>query len=229
MFLREIEITPELEEELSKVAIIVAHDRRELRQKSAILKDSLPVTAAGQMLDYLLRQWRGSDATWAELRGKKILDLGSGSVYSRDIFDTFYPHFSRLCAVNGAKVVGIDVHSQSHQDEKLFTGIKTDIVGLVMEEGLHNHPALLGSSFDIIHSQNFVGWNAQPAVKDYLRSLGVTQEDFENRLLEQCGTLLSEGGIMTIDRRDSRSLPIFYGRLNGQISEYPYTPAVRVK
>ena len=229
MFLHEIEITPELKDELNKAGIVVVHDYGDLLLKSRSLENSVKVRVAGQMLDSLLRHLRGYETPWSELRGKKVLDLASGSVFSKASFGAWNPHFSRLCAVNGARVVAMDINPQGPYDEKLFTGIKADIVDLVVNIGLPNHPGLQEASFDVIHSQQFVGGDPQPEVLSYLKSLGIDKEGFENKLLEQCGALLTEGGIMTIDRRNRHYLPIFYRKLNGQIDELPYTPPARGK
>jgi len=223
MFSIDTEITPELEADLKRADIIIAHSWNEVSLKSETLKDPLSALTASQNLDHLLLRWEGYDTTWAELKGKKVLELASGSIFSRNFLCTYYPHFSRLCSLNGADVIAMDINPQGKLDQQLFTGVKVDIINLVMEGGLHNHPLLSKATFDIINSTNFVGWNMLPDVEDYLRSTTprITREEFENKLLKQCAELLSEEGIMTIDTRDRNYMPIYYVKSEGQLIKLP--------
>lgn len=202
--LTEREITPELEAELRRQHIIVAHSEAEVREKTRAIKDVLMTAdVEASSLELILRRWKGYGTPWSVLQGMRVLDLAAGSRYSRDFFgDAWYPQFARLCALNGAEVLAIDINPQGGFDKELFTWVSADLVAVVVNGGLQSLPELQGKKFDLINSANFIGHNFCPELPNYLARHRVRMSDFEKYLADQAGELLAEGGAMYLGFRD---------------------------
>ena len=173
-------------------------------------------------LSKLLRRWKNRADVFTVLEGSNILDLASGSEYYRDFFlQGWPPFFARLCAVNGANVIAIDICNQTELDQQLFACVKLDLIDAVMNSTLGNNPFLEGKNFDIIYCSNFVGGNPVPYLERDLVGVGIKQEGFERKLFSQCSNLLSEGGVMTLDLRDNQNWQKYHKKIKGQIIDLP--------
>ncbi len=223
MFL-EGEITPQLEELMKHAGIVMARNYGELPDESSGLPIDtiIGLSEAGKDLNLLLGNSSLDRRPWDELRGKRVLDLGAGSIHSGSFLKRYPPCFARICAINGAEVIAIDIHPQGEVDNQLFTGVRADLVEVVFGKGLQHHPALKDKKFDLIHSSDFVGLNSSPDLDRQLLNENMFIDIFERRLLFQCAILLAEGGIMTLDIRGEHLLPIFYRKTNGEIEEAVY-------
>lgn len=212
MFLDQ-EITPELAAEMHKQMIVIAHSKAEAEEKTIDVRTSPHTTAnlAASSLQHILDIWKGPDMPWSVLKGKRVLDLASGSGYSRDLSGCiWYPQFARLCAINGADVVAVDFYPQRGLDQKLFTWADADLVNVVLGKGLKSMPVLAGREFDLIYSENFVGVNYFQDLFDRLVHKGIRMRDFEKALLNQAGELLAEGGLLSLDTTTKKGLPAHY-------------------
>jgi SAM-dependent methyltransferase len=156
------------------------------------------LSGSDSQLDIILRAWK-EDASWYQLLGLRVLDIASGSVLSSSFLSDWDPQFSRICAHNGARVIALDINTQSENDSKLFTWMKTDLVEVVLGGGLHSLPILQNKQFDLIHSSNFVGNNPSPDLEKRLSQLDVDTREFEMRLFAQAEEILAEGGAITLD------------------------------
>lgn len=127
----------------------------------------------------------------------------------------WYPHFARLCAINGANVTAVDITPQGGYDTRLFTATSTDLVSAVIADNLPSLPEIADHQFDIIHSSNFVG-NMPHYIMMQLIRLGVGIKEFEGRFFNQAGKLLAEEGIMSLDLRDQGKL-IYHTKKEGKL------------
>lgn len=214
MFLDQ-EMTPELVLAIQEQMIVIAHSKAEAEEKTIDVRTSPHTTAnlAASSLQGILDIWKGPNTPWSVLKGKRVLDLASGSGYSRDLSGCiWYPQFARLCAINGADVVAIDFYPQRGLDQKLFTSADADLVNVVLGTGLKSMPVLAGREFDLIYSENFVGVNYYQDLFNRLTYKGIRMRDFEKAFLNQAGELLAEGGLLSLDTTDKNGLPIRYTR-----------------
>lgn len=226
MFSPEFALTPEEAEQFKRNRVVIAHSEDEAREKQTALaaagfKDSSPsdITSTAFYLEDLLRNWKGRGTPWSTLKDKRVLDLGAGSIYSRDLFgDIWYPHFARLCAVNGAEVIAIDVAPQGPVDKELFTEVRADLVDVILNEGLPHHPALVGREFDVIFSKSTIGFTFAPRIQFRLENDGIHPQELQMRALEQCSVLLAEGGIMNLDIRDQHLNQVYYVKSGGVVT-----------
>lgn len=212
MFLDQ-EMTPELVQAMQEQMIVIAHSKAEAEEKTMDVRTSPHTTAnlAASSLQDILDIWKGSNTPWSVLNGTRVLDLASGSGYSRDLSGgMWYPQFARLCAINGADVVAIDFYPQRGLDQKLFTWADADLVNVVLGKGLRSVPVLAGREFDLIYSENFVGVNPYQDLVDRLVHKGIMMRDFEKALLNQAGELLAEGGLLSLDTTNT----------NGSLARY---------
>jgi SAM-dependent methyltransferase len=90
------------------------------------------------------------------IAGKKILDLGCGSVKSSEIDggggQDYEAWFLRMCAFFGSSnLVGIDIYDQDPKDRLVYDHKVANLVMLLKGEGLIRF--LAGQTFDIIHTQ----------------------------------------------------------------------------
>lgn len=154
------------------------------------------VLNAGLDLDLLMRKWRGIDS-WADLWGKRVLDLASGSSDPE-----WPPTFARLCTFNGAYVTVVDIKPQNERDIKTFKSITADLVTAVTEGKLGE---LVGEEkYDIIHSSFFVGYNPAPELWMRTVSSKFSIEDFQKLMFCKAFDLLSEGGVISLGEKDSK-------------------------
>ena len=213
------EVTPELSRELLKQQIVIARSQHEALVMGKVMATGLEVPAlnASMDIDNILTAWKGLLTPWTILNGLSVLDLASGSADNHDMFTTRYPHFSRLCAINGADVVAIDANPQSGFDETMFSWAQADLVNAVLGEGLKSLPILQGREFDIIYSADFVGVNPCPELPRQLARHGIGRAEFEKAFLQQAGELLTEGGVMSLDDYDEKWLPNYYTRKGSDI------------
>ncbi len=166
-------------------------------------EDRFAANAAYDM-DRVIREWIKIDErrpSWFKISGARVLELGSGSLHavSRSRIETiYYPHFARFAAMNGAQVTAVGIVGQSLWDQTMFTGIKADLIPLVMNEKLSKLFEHV-KKFDIIHSGSFVGDALDPSLQRNLESARIYKDDFEERLVEESAKILAEGGI--IDHR----------------------------
>lgn len=220
---REMEMTPELLEEFRRQQIVVAYSSREVRDREEELKSEWKTAGIeASRLNHILETWKGRNTPWSVLRGLRVLDLASGSGYTRDWFGyIWYPQFARLCAVNGADVVAIDSNPQRGLDQQLFTWAAEDLVAAVMDGGLGNLPVLQGKKFDLIDSANFIGGNYCPELPQQLSRYNIGVDDYEQRFANQAGTLLSEGGVMSLDIWDKNFDRIIQTKRNGALVRLP--------
>jgi hypothetical protein len=213
------EVTPELGRELIKQQIVVARSSDEARIMGRAIGNSFDITvdSSAIILTDILKAWKGVGASWQELKGLRVLDLASGSGNSHDGYGTWYPHFSRLCAINGANVVAIDVNPQRGLDETMFAWAQEDLVDVVLNGGLKSMPILQEKEFDIIHSANFVGTNFFPELPTQLSQHGVSMPDFEKTFAQQAKALLTEGGVIFLGDLDERWDPIIYTKRESDV------------
>lgn len=194
-------------EALKSEGIILASNIDDYSRESKNIKPGEDGWAQALYLDELIRVWGKNNKDWkTALKGKKVLDIAAGSAYSKDgTGHIWYPHFSRICAVNGADVTAIDINEQKGFDETLFKSIRGEIISMVTGEGLPQHPILQGQKFDIIYSNNFVGSNISPWLQDGLHNKGITYDDFFSKLKQQSESILAEGGVLRLgDREDTK-------------------------
>jgi hypothetical protein len=130
----------------------------------------------------------------------------------------YYPHFSRLCAINGANVVAVDASSQRGLDEAMFTWAAADLIKVVLGQGLRSLPVLQGKEFDVVHSSDFVGFNPCPTLWSQLFNHGTRVDEFEKLFFQQAGELLTEGGVMYLGNHDKKGyFPILHTRRGNNI------------
>lgn len=204
------EVPPNVEKILRKYGeaaffrqgIIIAYSQREAKKRA--IESGIETDSASSYLSDIVRKWKGPKVSWSMLKGARVLDLGSGSS------EGHRPHFARLCAINGARVMAIDVNPQSKVDQELFDSIAANLVDVVLDRGLKNLPALKGSEFDIINSTNFVFFNFAPGLDGDLSRRGIEMKQFEEMLFAQTCEVLAVDGIMTLDQRESNYEQIFY-------------------
>lgn len=191
-----------------------AHNLDDLTQKTEGLREDVKIAIDNVGLDaqMLMRKWKGENS-WEELKGKKVLDLASGSALGKIQWN---PYFSRLCAYNGASVTAVDILPRADPDQKLFRGVTADLVSTVMKAKLAE---ILGNeSFDVIHSYSFVGFNPSPDLLEKLDKVKITEKDFRQALLEQSFGLLSEGGIISLDEKDyGKGEFVYYTKREGKL------------
>ncbi len=207
---KDIQNIPGLAEVLKSEGIVIAHNITELEDSPWPLKASAGIVLirAGEDLNRLLQLWWAKPmVNWSALEGKSVLDLASGSALNKEkrlSGHIWYPHFARLCAVNGADVTVVDKYLQGEIDRELITEVQIDLVEYVIHDELSNHPALRNRTFDIIHSANFIGPRADPGLANAIRSNtgGMPQRAFEMLMLKQCVPLLAPGGILDLDTVD---------------------------
>src|SRR5581483_7559848 len=121
-------VSTDSEVQLREAGIIVAHNRDELSSKAKGVPNEFYLITAGADLDDILERW-GKQGNWDQvLKGKRVLDLGAGSVNSRYQGRDWTPDFARLCAVNGAQVTAVDINPQGPEDKQLFTEFQADLV-----------------------------------------------------------------------------------------------------
>lgn len=211
--------SPSLEEEMRRENIVFASDGLEALSLAAEIPNNEFLVCAVGDLDFLLNRLLRIDEScpsWRQLEGVRVLDLAAGSCNTHYSGATYEPHFSRLCAVNGAEVVAIDIRKQSEHDKMLFQPIEADLVQLVQEGQLAEIPELSGRRFDIIHSSAFVGWNPDPQLEG---RLGTRTEIamFEEKLILECTKLLAEGGVMSHDDNPIWKGRVSYRKINGSL------------
>jgi hypothetical protein len=145
------------------------------------------------------------------LRGKNILDLGSGSVNTPYfLFNSFEPLFSRACLEKGAQVIGIDIHPQG-PDEK-FNWIQADFIELVRNNKLASLLAENGfPKVDIAHISNVF---TSPEYMTSLKNLRIRPNDFQQELLGQLLGLISENGYLFLS--DAKN--IIYQKKEGKFN-----------
>lgn len=191
---------PIQESQVSRIdQALQAHNLGDLIERTADLDRSIKIAInnTGLDLEVLMKKWKGEDS-WGELEGKKVLDLASGSGLGQP---QWQPFFARLCANNGAIVTAVDILPQTGSDKKLFHGVTADLIPAVMERKLSE---IVGNErFDIIHSYSFIGFNPSPDLLERLEELKITEIDFVKVLLDQSLNLLTEGGIISLDEKNS--------------------------
>lgn len=190
------------DEELRRQKVVVAYNRGEAWREGLELQDEgssdIPADVAASLLDLLLIRWKGLNTQWSKLRGKRVLEIASGSASGKTASGDWYPHFARLCAINGADVVALDARPQVGIDRILFTSEVVDLVDAVLSRGLPSLPVLEGRKFDLIHSANFIGRNCLPQLPEQLSLKGVSLTEYSQALHDQAGSLLADGGIMNL-------------------------------
>lgn len=219
----EMEMTPELLEEFRRQQIVLAHSENEVYDRERDLKSECKTAGiAAIRLNHILETWKGRNTSWSVLRGLRVLDLASGSGYTRYWFgDIWYPQFARLCAVNGADVVAIDSCPQCGLDQQLFTWAAEDLVAAVIDGGLGSLPVLQGRQFDLINSANFIGANSCPELPHQLSRYHVGFDDYEQRFVDQTAGLLVKGGVMSLDLWDKKLDHIIHTKENGALVRLP--------
>ena len=166
----------------------------------------------------LLYEMLGSEAkrtTFAQwIRGKRVLDIASGSVGSTTIIE-WMPNFARYCSQHGAQVTALDINRQYGADACLFEWAAVDLVHQVTI-GLNRVPVLQGKTFDFIYSNNFVGDNPAP---DLIRRLGSRNslQLFEATLLDQAADLLSAGGYLFFGEMTAEGWYIIYQKVGNEL------------
>ena len=166
-------------------------------------------------IDRIINEYYQTDQRspqWSVLKGLRVLDIGSGSMNSASQFMIYYPQFARLCAMNGAKVTAIDNVKQSSFDHTLFREIVTDVIPSVNEGRFSQVTGLAGEEFDIINSRYFVGWNPDPHVYNRLHNSFKGLAAFESALIEECGKITAENGVVDLDFEDH-----YFRKLNGEL------------
>lgn len=193
--------------------VIVAHSLDELEEKAKGLPYYYDINSHGIVLDTMIRKWRGRQESWEVLKGRRVLDIGSGSAIGKEF--VWHPYFARLCAVNGAKVTALDISPQSDLDAELFHGITVDLIPIVVEGRLAE--ILDEREYDFIHSSEFVGVNPAGELQVLEMNSSFSVRDFEGRLFAQCSALLSEGGVMCLDQADQNGQGVYYTKKAGEI------------
>lgn len=200
--------------------IVFAFSLGELSIKIGDMPFGGPIIIAGIELELLLEKWKGKSGAWGELRRKKVLDIASGSAANSYALldEKWYPHFARLCAVNGALVTAIDEYPQVGSDVKLLRGIRTNLIPAVVDGKLAE---LVGiqERYDIIHSAAFVGYNFSPQLLNELRRLKISMEDFRQALFRQSFDLLAEGGIISLEEEDENRELVYYTKKDGKLTQ----------
>jgi len=153
--------------------------------------------AAVRMSEIALRlgSARRETAAWNAVSKKRVLDLGCGSSERIDGF-IYGPYLARLLSAQGAIVFGIDLGKPFPEDAEIYTHIKTDIIPLVMTKTLHALPQISDMQFDIVDADAFVGENPSPTLVSKLKSLGYTEREFSQLLLQQIAEMTTDGGII---------------------------------
>ena len=143
-----------------------------------------------------------------ELIGKRVLDLGCGSVYSKDTMgvwkwiqkgfpsgQVFPPWYLRMAAFAGAHGTGIDI---APNDNEPFTAITADLTDRSVLTGLPS------GAFDIVSNNMFTAPSGgkedrgvtSPFLFETLGSLAEVHA-FNTFLREQVCRLLVDGGVYT--------------------------------
>lgn len=214
-----IELTPEIKKQLVAEGVVFASNWDELPSAGDQLFNQRGILTAGQRLDAVVAKWKGlpqySPTDWSLLHGARVLDIASGSYLSDLVGMTYYPHFARLCAVNGAQVTALDIEAQSITDLMLFQGVKVDLIPLIIEERLSSLPQLQDRKFDIINCSNFVGRTPLRNLVYELRRRRVNLLSFEWSLLSQCFELIAEGGLISLQLEDSNMREVYHQKVDG--------------
>jgi SAM-dependent methyltransferase len=217
-------LSPFTQKELDYNNAVFATSFPDLKQKAKEYGDrDRWIYAAGANITSLLTAWKGQrDPAWSLLKGAKVLDLGSGANLMRQ--EGYPPHFARLCAMNGAEVVAIDVRDQSPWDLRLFDGVKADIAQLVASHRLTTLPNLDGKKFDLINSHGLVGSNPAEGMVTAILQNELILHEFEDKLKTQLEEVLNEQGVMMLGEED-RWTPnppfyfIIYKKINGVVQK----------
>lgn len=217
------EITPELQKELYEQHFVLARNLDEAIAGALEIcpdKDKpdffLPTGIASRLNELLCRRKYGDLSPfmlkgWSVLKDMRVLDLASGSGASKNRVGTvWYPHFARFCAINGAKVVAVDINPQQGLDRELFAWAQADLFEAVMNNRLASLPILRGREFDLIHSCAFAGVAPACELEDQCKLAEVTIREFETSMLRQVGVLLAENGTMTIGGLDDEGCALLY-------------------
>lgn len=180
---------------------------------------ALFMESASHDVDAVIKNWKKIQElypSWSLLKGARVLDLASGSYYSRSPNVQYYPHFARFCAINGAEVTAVDIVPQSDYDKMLFTAVRADIILLTRERRLFEVPKLKGKLFDIIHSSSFVGSNPAPSVQRQIGGLSGLAI-FEQKLLDECAKMIADGGIIDLGLLGDGSGRLIHRMVGGKL------------
>jgi hypothetical protein len=136
---------------------------------------------------------------YESLRGKKILDLGCGSVESyvdNGIFakpGDYEPWLCRALHRCGAKPIGVDIHSN---DGEVFEHIQADLSKPGALQSLFD--ASHHSSFDGIVSSMFLKGGCSPTLSGM--TTGSQRREMEAEIMQDALRLLKDGGIFLFER-----------------------------
>jgi hypothetical protein len=215
----ECEITPDFEAKLhNDEKIIIAHNLDEAIVKSRTFGSSERVSFGAVQIEEILQVWKGYKTPWSVLENLNILDLASGSALYQDYYGiTWYPQFARLCSINGANVYALDECEQYGFDKQLFKWEAVDLIETVVEDKLKETQSIMGVKFNIINSTNFIGSNTSPNLVAHLSEYDIRKEEFESLLTKQAGTLLKEGGFMTLNTHNDDHFHLVYIKRNGKL------------
>jgi len=210
------DLGPTQEPQVSGIDLALqAHNFDDLISGANGLDGYTSIAYAGMELESLIKKWKGKQDSWSELKGKKVLDLASGSALNPP---DWRPYFARICANNGASVTAVDIISQAGSDKSLLHGVTTDLVSAVMTGRLGQ--VVEGVNFDVIHSSSFIGANPSPELQERLERFRIKEGDFRQALLDQSLSFLSEGGIISFDERDfANRKQIYYTKKEGKLTQ----------
>jgi hypothetical protein len=218
MLYREQDYPDQYEEALRKQQVIFASNKKEVYFEMERVYRGEHTTAYqnATILHWLITKWKHTD-DWSVLNHKRVLDLGSGSSLYRLVNVAYHPHFARFCAYNGADVIALDILPQVGIDRAMFSWDQVDLLQVVMAGKLSRLPILQGQTFDVIHSQSFIGSGVCPKLLDQLDQSGVDVLSFQERCFKQVIPMLAEGGIMTLGVTDEHVHYKMYTKLHGHL------------
>lgn len=225
--IRKEDFSPEMIGEFGNNGIYFVSDKAELEKVCGRDPNLVALKGFGYAIEQFLSDWRGEKGLpWTEMRGVRILDIGSGSDHRKARWkESPPPWFARICAVLGAEVTALDRFPQGYYDEKIFTGLAVELVPVVYDGGgISQIPELKGGKFDFIHSSNLVGWNYDPSLLSGLtgqQKSAYSPSGFERRLFGQCAQMLEAGGILDLDEIDFKGRNRVYKSLGDHLFELP--------
>lgn len=162
------------------------------------MEQVLGLTSASKDINGILTLLSGNSG-WNQLNGMKVLDLACGTEFDTYGRPGYFPYFARLCAQNGAQVIGVDIGYPSENDAKLFTHLQADIATRVKKGTLVNLPDLAGQEFDIVHSRKFACLSPDPILEKMLKRWNMDTGEFRRLLIDQAKGFLRPGGVLSIE------------------------------
>jgi SAM-dependent methyltransferase len=140
----------------------------------------------------------GRSKNWQEgLANLEIADIGCGSDATGWAGEKWPPYFARICAANGAKVIGVDIKWSALGKDELYKHIQTDALLPMINGELGKLLEVKSGTLDVINCSSLIDLipNEVRFAEEYL---GVTSKDLQSSFLKESLKLLKEDGVAAL-------------------------------